>query len=188
MDFSTDIEKCVEVLKSGKGVILYPTDTIWGIGCDATNEKAIHNIYQLKKRPASKSMIILVAEERDVLQDVASPDLRLFDYLQAVDKPTTVIYESAVGLPPNIINEDGSIAIRITRDSFCRHIIKRSRKPLVSTSANFSGQPSPSTFAMIPKEIIDGVDYVVKYKQDDSEVRESSRIIRWVNGAAVAIR
>lgn len=187
MDFSTDIEKCVEVIKDG-GLILYPTDTIWGIGCDATNEKAIDKIYQLKKRPASKSMIILVAEERDVLQFVASPDLRLFDYLQSIETPTTVIYESAVGLPPNIINENGSIAIRITQDPFCRNLIKRSRKPLVSTSANFSGQPSPSTFAMIPKELIDGVDYVVKYRQDENEIRKASSIIRWVNGSAVTIR
>ena len=159
-----------------------------GIGCDATNERAIDKIYQLKKRPPSKSMIILVAEERDVLQFVAGPDLRLFDYLKSAERPTTVIYESALGLPQNIINDDGSIAIRITDDPFCRHLIKRSRKPLVSTSANFSGHPSPATFAMIPQEIIEGVDYVVKYRQDDNEAREASSIIRWVNGAAVKIR
>ncbi|HKP32186.1 MAG TPA: L-threonylcarbamoyladenylate synthase [Chitinophagaceae bacterium] len=187
MDFSTDIEKCVEVIKAG-GLILYPTDTIWGIGCDATNEQAIDKIYQLKNRPASKSMIILVAEERDVLQYVASPDLRLFDYLQTVERPTTVIYESAVGLPSNIINEDGSIAIRITQDPFCRHLIKRLRKPIVSTSANFSGQKSPAKFSMIPEEIINGVDYVVKYRQDDQEEISASHIIRWENGAVVTIR
>lgn len=187
MDFSSDIGKCMEVIAAG-GLILYPTDTIWGIGCDATNEKAIEKIYELKKRPSSKSMIILVADERDVLQYVAAPDLSLFDYLDSVQKPTTVIYDDAVGLPSNLINEDGSIAIRITKDIFCRHLIKRSRKPIVSSSANFSGEKSPAIFSEISKEIIEGVDYVVKYRQNDDQPREASSIIRWIDGAALKLR
>jgi len=186
MDFSNEVGKCLEVLADG-GIILYPTDTIWGIGCDATNEKAIEKIFQLKNRPSSRSLIILVAEERDVLQYVAN-DLRVFDYLETTQRPTTVIYESAVGLPSNLINEDGTIAIRITKDPFCRHLIKRSRKPLVSTSANLSGQPTPKIFKEVPKQIVEAVDYVVKYRQDDEQEALPSSIIRWVDGKPEVIR
>src|SRR5690349_4684767 len=108
--FADDIENCLAVLQAG-GIILYPTDTIWGIGCDATNRKAIDRIYQLKKRSDEKSMIVLVADERDILQYVAAPDLKVFDYLAAAMKPTTVIYDNAIGLADNVINKDGSIAI-----------------------------------------------------------------------------
>src|SRR5215218_4688114 len=145
MDFSSDIEACIRVLNNG-GTILYPTDTIWGLGCDATNEQAIGKIYTIKERPSSKSFIILLAEERDILRYVANPDLRVFDYLQFTTKPTTVIYEAAIGLPNNLINEDGTIAIRLVKNNFCRHLIKRFRKPIVSTSANISGQASPASF------------------------------------------
>src|SRR5688572_5301350 len=112
MDFTIDIENCLDVLKTG-GLILYPTDTIWGIGCDATNPHAVEKIFQLKKRPDNKAMIVLVADERDILQYVAAPDLALFDHLKQVNRPTTVIYEGAIGLAENLVAEDGSIAIRI---------------------------------------------------------------------------
>src|SRR5215813_8053891 len=143
-DFEKDIEQCMMALRGG-GLILYPTDTVWGIGCDATNENAAERIYKLKKRSDNKAMIVLVAEERDVLQHVANPDLRIFDYLQEAAKPTTVVYKGGIGLAENIVGKDGSIAIRICRDDFCRHLIKRFRKPIVSTSANISGQPVPAT-------------------------------------------
>ncbi len=133
--FETEVEEALEVLKNG-GVILYPTDTVWGIGCDATNEIAVKRIYQIKKREDCKSMIILVAEERDVLQYVAAPDLSVFNFIEEQTRPTTIIFEHAVGLPDNLMAEVGSIAIRIVRDEFCRHLIKRLRKPIVSTSAN----------------------------------------------------
>jgi len=170
--------KCLEILKRG-GVILYPTDTIWGIGCDATNEEAVKKIYAIKKRPDERSMIVLVAGEREVLRHVSQPDLRVFDYLKTTQKPTTVIYEGAIGLADNLIGKEGSIGIRVCRDEFCRHLIKRFRKPIVSTSANISGEPSPKNFSEIGDEIKKSVDYVVQYRQNDHATAEPSAIIRW---------
>ena len=132
MDFTKDVEQCLQVLRAG-GIILYPTDTIWGLGCDATNAEAVEKIYALKQRPEAKSMIVLLAEERDLLQYVSAPDLEVFDYLKTVTKPTTVVYEGGIGLADNVIGDDGSVAIRIVKEPFCKHLIKRFRKPIVST-------------------------------------------------------
>ena len=187
-DFQNDIDQCLAVLNRG-GIILYPTDTIWGIGCDATNEEAVERIYSIKQRPSHKSMIILLTEERDVLQYVANPDMRVFDYLQTTQKPTTVIYEAAVGLASNLINDDGTIAIRLVQDPFCRHLVKRLRKPLVSTSANISGEASPQSFRDIPEDIKRSVDYIVQYRQDDQTPVQPSSIIKWnKSGTATVIR
>ena len=186
--FENDINECLTVLTNG-GLILYPTDTIWGIGCDATNAKAVDRIFQLKSRSDNKAMIILVADERDVLQYVANPDLRVFDYINLSTKPTTVIYEGAIGLADNLTGKDGSVAIRITYDLFCRHLIKRFRKPIVSTSANISGSPSPSVFSEVTGEIKKGVDYVVKFRQDDPTVVLASSLIKWnKDGTATVLR
>jgi L-threonylcarbamoyladenylate synthase len=186
--FENEVEKALEVLQS-EGVILYPTDTIWGIGCDATNEKAVRRIYQIKNREDSKSMIILVADEKDILQYVAAPDLSVFDFIEEQTRPTTIIFEHAIGLPDNLIAEDGSIAIRIARDEFCRHLIKRLRKPIVSTSANISGQPSPKFFAGVSAEIKNAVDHIVKWRQDDTTPSQPSQIIKWNNdGTRTVIR
>ena len=185
--FETEVEEALNVLKKG-GVILYPTDTIWGIGCDATSEEAVMRIYQLKKREDSKSMIILMADEREVLQYVAAPDLAVFDFLEEQTRPTTIIFEGAIGLPSNLIAADGSIAIRIVKDPFCRHLIRRLRKPIVSTSANISGQASPASFADIPQQVIKAVDHVVKWRQDDHSNSLPSQIIKWVNGRVEYIR
>jgi L-threonylcarbamoyladenylate synthase len=187
IDFQHDIEQCLAVLKNG-GLILYPTDTIWGIGCDATNPAAVEKVFSLKQRPDEKALIVLVADERDVLQHVASPDLSLFDYLQQQPKPTTVIYNGAIGLADNLIAKDGSVAIRICNEAFCKHLVKRFRKPIVSTSANISGQPSPKIFTHISEEIKNGVDYIVKYRQEDETVAEPSSIIKWDNGKLEIIR
>ena len=176
--FETEVEKALEVVRIG-GIILYPTDTIWGIGCDATNEEAVRRIYQIKMREDSKSMIILVADERDVLQYVAAPDLSVFDFIEEQTRPTTIIFEHAVGLPGNLVAEDGSIAIRIVKDEFCRHLIKRLRKPIVSTSANSSGKPSPKNFSEVPDEIKNAVDHVVKWRQDDTTIALPSQIVKW---------
>ena len=176
--FVQEVENALSVLKSG-GIILYPTDTIWGIGCDATNKEAIKRIYTLKNREDSKSMIILVADERDVLQYVAAPDLAVFDFIEEQVRPTTIIFEHAVGLPDNLVAEDGSIAIRIARDEFCRHLVKRLRRPIVSTSANISGDTSPKNFAEISGAIRNGVDHIVGWRQDDSSVALPSQIIKW---------
>ncbi|MBL7749508.1 MAG: threonylcarbamoyl-AMP synthase [Chitinophagaceae bacterium] len=187
LNFDNDIEQCLQVLRAG-GLILYPTDTVWGIGCDATNADAVEKVYQLKKRPDEKAMIILLSDEREVLQYVAAPDLQVFDYLEQQSKPTTVIYEGAIGLADNLVAADGSIAIRICKEEFCRHLIKRFRKPIVSTSANISGQPPAKLFADISEEIKSGVDYIVQYRQADTTVSAPSAIVKWENGDVVVIR
>lgn len=187
VDFEKDIEQCLQVLKEG-GLILYPTDTVWGIGCDATNAAAVEKIYKLKQRPDEKAMIVLVADERDVLQYVAAPDLQVFDYLEETAKPTTVIYEGAIGLADNLVAADGSIAIRICREDFCRHLIKRFRKPIVSTSANISGLPVAELFTGISDAIKAGVDHVVRYRQQDTTISAPSSLIRWENGKVTVIR
>ena len=186
--FETEVEKELEILRAG-GVILYPTDTIWGIGCDATNEKAVRLIYEIKKREDSKSMIILVADERDVLQYVAAPDPEVFDFIEEQTRPVTIIFEHALGLPDNLVAEDGSIAVRIVRDEFCRHLIKRLRKPIVSTSANISGQTSPKNFSEVSEEIKTVVGHIVKWRQDDTTLAQPSQIIKWNNdGTRTVIR
>jgi L-threonylcarbamoyladenylate synthase len=175
--FNTDIEACLRVLESG-GLILYPTDTIWGIGCDATNEDAVEKIFTLKKRIETKALIVLIADERSLLQYVASPHIEVFDYIQGVSKPTTIIYENAIGLAGNLIHEDGSVGIRICADEFCKHLIKRFRKPIVSTSANVSGFPPPKVFSDIDIAVKQGVDYVVHYRQDDTTPVEPSAVVK----------
>ncbi len=186
-DFENDIEQCLAVLKSG-GTILYPTDTIWGIGCDATDAGAVEKIIDLKQRPGYKSFVVLVAEEKEVLQYTASPDLAVFDYLQQMAKPVTVIYDHALGLAGNVVAADGSIAIRICKDAFCRHLIKRLRKPLVSTSANVSGGVSPANFSDISADIINGVEYAVQYRREETALSTPSSIIKWENGQPFIIR
>ena len=187
ISFEEEVEKALAVLRKG-GIILYPTDTVWGIGCDATNKEAVQKIYSLKKRDDSKSMIVLVAEERDVLKYVAAPDLSLFDFLQQQSRPTTVIFDGAIGFAENLVAEDGSIAIRIVQDKFCRHLVKRLGKPIVSTSANISGQPTPQTFHKISEEIKTGVDHVVQWRQDDDTPAQPSQIIKWKDGEVVYLR
>ncbi len=187
VDFEKDIEQCLEVLRNG-GLILYPTDTVWGIGCDASNAAAVEKIYKLKKRPDEKAMIVLVADESDILRHVAAPDLQVFGYLQQTNKPTTVIYDGAIGFADNLVAANGSIAIRICNDIFCRHLIKRFRKPVVSTSANISGESVARIFSEIKNHIKQGVDYIVNHRQTDATIAEPSSLIKWNNGKAEVIR
>lgn len=188
MNLEQDIENALSTLESG-GILLYPTDTIWGIGCDATNPEAVAEIFRLKEREESKSMIILLAEERDVMQYVTQLNPEVFVFLESVTKPTTVIYDGAIGLAENLINADGSIAIRITADPFCRHLLKRFRKPIVSTSANRSGDVSPAHFGEVNPVILLGVDYVVHHRREEKTAAAPSAIIRWNNnGSPIIIR
>lgn len=187
LEFEHDILNCLEVLRGG-GLILYPTDTVWGIGCDATNAAAVKKVYDLKKRGDEKSMIVLVADEKEILKYTANPDLKVFDYLKSVRKPTTVVYQGAIGLADNLINKDGSVAIRICQEEFCKNLIKRFRKPIVSTSANISRQTFPKNFSGISEEIKAGVDYIVQYRQTDSKVGEPSAVIKWEKGNATILR
>jgi L-threonylcarbamoyladenylate synthase len=185
-DFENDVKASLEVLRAG-GLILYPTDTIWGIGCDATDEAAVKKVFALKQRPEAKSLVILLADVRDLLKYVAHPSPDIADMIAGFDRPTTVIYEGALDLAPNVINSDGTVAIRIVRDTFCRHLIKRLRKPLVSTSANISGQPSPAFFRDVDVAIKEGVDYVVNYRQEDTTPAAPSRIIKLLKDGSVQV-
>jgi L-threonylcarbamoyladenylate synthase len=187
IDFLPDIDKCLETLKAG-GVILYPTDTVWGLGCDATNDAAVEKIFRIKQRPEAKSLIVLLADEKDLLQYVVAPDLEVFNYLDTVKKSTTVIYTGVIGLSDKVLSEDGSVGIRIVKEEFCKHLIKRFRKPVVSTSANISGRPTAIIFSDIQKEIKEAVDYIVKYRQNDTRITEPSAIIKWEEGNAIVIR
>ncbi len=183
-DYEEDITASLRVLNQG-GLILYPTDTIWGIGCDATNAEAVAKVYALKKRPDEKAMIVLVGDENDILRYVAGPDPSVFHYLQQQQRPTTVIYKGAIGFADNLVANDGSIAIRICKEDFCRHLIKRFRKPIVSTSANLSGEKPAAVFAEVSDEIRKGVDYIVQYRQNDNIPGQASMLIKWDNGPVI---
>lgn len=180
MKFKNDIEACLKVLHDG-GIILYPTDTVWGIGCDATNEKAVARIYDLKNRNEEKSMIILLADEASILQYSGQEHLTIFDYIKGIVNPVTIIYQQARNLAPNVINKDGSIGIRIVKDDFCRSLIRAFGKPIVSTSSNVSGYPPPLFFNDIDIKIKDGVDYIVQHRQDDEEPGRPSTVIKLNN-------
>ncbi|OAQ41742.1 translation factor Sua5 [Pedobacter psychrophilus] len=180
-----EINKALEVLKNG-GIILYPTDTVWGLGCDATNEEAVAKIFALKNREDSKSLIILIDTENKLQSYVSEiPDVA-YDLIEYTEKPLTIIYDGAKNLAQNLINDDGSIAIRIPKHDFCQQLIQRFRKPIVSTSANISGEPTPANFSKISEEIIDGVDYVVDLEQENLEEKQSSTIIKLGAGGQFA--
>ncbi len=174
---NNDIIKAIEILQSG-GIILYPTDTIWGIGCDATNVSAVEKIYKLKQRSDSKSMLVLVDMVYRIPQYIDSmPDIA-WDLTELADKPLTIIYPNAKNLAKNLIAEDGSIGIRVSSDEFCQKLIQRFKKPIVSTSANISGEPSPSNFSEISGKIKESVDYIVEYRQNDFSKASPSGIIK----------
>ncbi len=178
MNFEKDISACVEVLKN-EGTILYPTDTIWGIGCDATNEAAVSKIYTLKKRNEKKSMIILLSDIDQIKNYAKSPNTYVLNIMHEATKPLTIIYPNAKNLPTNLINEDGTIAIRIVKDAFCEALINLFGKPIVSTSANISGENSPSNFAEVSEKIKQEVDYIVHHKQEDTTIATASSILKW---------
>ncbi len=186
MIFDEDIEAAVAVLKKG-GLILYPTDTVWGIGCDATNEEAVNKIYALKKRSEEKSMIILVADESDILKYTNEATPVIFDYIKGINKPTTVIYEQAQNLAKNLINKDGSIAIRIVKDDFCQVLLSIFGKAIVSTSSNISGYPPPSFFEDVDIAIKDGVDYIVQHRQDDLKVASPSTVVKLAEDGTIKV-
>ncbi|HEY5463777.1 MAG TPA: L-threonylcarbamoyladenylate synthase [Hanamia sp.] len=176
-NFENDIINSLRILDSD-GIILYPTDTIWGIGCDATNAIAIQKIFQLKKRAEKKSMIILVSDEKMIHNYVLNPSEKIIDFISSAKKPTTAIFKNAIHLPLNLINEDGSIAIRIVNDDFCRQLIQQLKKPLISTSANISGEKFPQNFNEVSEEIKKDVDYIVQHRQNDFSKKTPSSIIR----------
>ena len=181
-----DIKKACEVMAAG-GIILYPTDTIWGIGCDATNEKAVQRVYELKRRADNKAMLVLMDSEAKLDRYVSDvPDIA-WDLISVSDKPLTIIYSSAKNLATNLLGADGSVGIRITNEEFSKKLCERFRKPLVSTSANVSGEPSPANFSEVSEVIKEGVDYIVSYRQDDMSRPKPSSIIKLDKGGVIKI-
>lgn len=181
-----DLERACQVMRDG-GVILYPTDTVWGIGCDASCEDAVKRIFQIRKRSDSKSMLVLVDSESKLkyyVEDV--PDLA-YDMIGMSEKPLTIIYDGARRLAPQLIAGDGSVGIRVTREAFSRDLCARMRGAVVSTSANISGQPSAAVYAEISREIIDAVDYVVEYRRDDNIKAKPSGIVKLGAGGLVKV-
>lgn len=181
------MEKALEILKND-GTIVYPTDTIWGIGCDATNVDAIQKIFDIKKRDKNKSMIILVESEKR-LQDIVDVPAIAWDIMDMSEKPVTIVYENPKGLPKEILADDGTIGIRLVKNDFCKKLISKLNKPLVSTSANLSGQKSPMKFTDISEEILKAVDYVVEEGREKvSEFSGSSVIKIWNDNQIKVIR
>jgi L-threonylcarbamoyladenylate synthase len=176
-----EIRACNDILQRG-GLILYPTDTVWGIGCDATNEEAVVKIYKLKKREDSKSMIVLLDNEARLQSYVSEVPEAAWDLIEFAEKPLTIIYDGARNLAKNVMAGDGSIGIRITKDEFCKLLIGKFRKPIVSTSANISGNEPPMSFSDIDESIISGVDYVVNLRRDERIKVSPSTIIKLGSG------
>ncbi|ROI14228.1 L-threonylcarbamoyladenylate synthase [Epilithonimonas hominis] len=182
-----DFTQALEILQSG-GTILYPTDTIWGIGCDATNPEAIKKIFDIKKREQNKSLIILVESEKR-LQDLVDVPEMAWQIIDLSEKPVTIVYENPKNLPKELLAEDGSVGIRIVKNDYCKKLISKLNKPLVSTSANLSGQKSPMKFSDISEEIKNSVDYIVEDNQDKvSEFSGSSVIKVWNNNQIKILR
>ena len=186
MKTEDDIKKAVEIMKQG-GVILYPTDTVWGLGCDATNAQAVEKVYKIKHRDDSKALICLVDSDARMQKYVRNvPDVA-WDILELAEKPTTVILDNAVNLAPNLIAEDGSIAMRITREAFSKELCYRFQKPIVSTSANISGEPAAQNYCDISQELLSAVDYVCWTRRQEHKPHKPSSIIKLSENGEVKI-
>lgn len=186
-DIKTEVQKAFEVVKNG-GIILYPTDTVWGIGCNATNSEAVKKIFALKKRAESKSMIALVSGDRMLYQIFNEIPETAFQIWEVTDKPTTIVLDKPRNIAPELIAEDNSIGIRIVKEPFCFNLMERMKAPLVSTSANISGEPTPKSFSQINPEIVKGVDYVVNLYQDKLMDKPSTIIKLTLDSRVTIIR
>lgn len=180
-----EIETTLAILKRG-GLILYPTDTVWGIGCDATNAEAVEKVFQLKKRSDKKSLICLVSDFKMLNEYIENVPEVAYDILKYAKKPTTIIYDDPIRVAENIIAEDNSLAIRVAKDDFCKKLIKKFRKPIVSTSANVSDSKTPQSFAEIDPLILEGVDYVVNLHHEKKSGKPSA-IIKLKNDGSVKV-
>lgn len=172
-----EVNKALKIVQDG-GIILYPTDTIWGLGCDATNTEAVKKIYALKQREESKSMIILLDTDNKLQSYVQEVPEIAYNLIEYAENPLTLVMPGAKNISAALISADGSVGMRVAKHDFCQQLIQRLRKPLVSTSANISGQPSPANFSEVSDEIIQGVDYVVDLEQHDLSVKKPSTIMR----------
>lgn len=177
MDFKPVLDEALAVLKAG-GVILYPTDTVWGIGCDATNEAAVSKVFEIKRRSGAKSLVLLANDLDMVARYIKEIPSIAIDLVEVNDAPMTIIYPGAQGLAPNVVAEDGSVGIRIPDNDFCRELVRRLRHPLVSTSANISGEPTPSCFDEISEEIKSAVDYAAPKALEAGSTGRASQIIK----------
>ncbi|MGB6152261.1 MAG: L-threonylcarbamoyladenylate synthase [Pricia sp.] len=186
-NLTEEVNACLKVLENG-GLILYPTDTVWGLGCDATNEAAIKKIYDLKKRDDRKALICLVANDAMLERYVENVPELAYDIIDLSTKPTTLIYDHPKGVAKNLIAEDGSLAIRVASDKFCQYLINKFRKPIVSTSANVSGEPNPNGFHEISETILKGVDYVVNLASESPNAVPSAIIKLGNDGTVKVIR
>ena len=187
-NYEQDIRKAVDVLRAG-GVILYPTDTIWGIGCDATNAEAVAKVYQIKRRADAKAMICLVDSDARLQRYVRSVPEVAWDILELAVRPTTIIFDRATNLAPNLVAEDGSVAMRITREEFSKELCYRFQKPIVSTSVNISGEPAAQNFCDISSSMIDSVDYVCTSRRQEKKPHTPSSIIKLsVDGTVKIVR
>jgi len=181
-----DLKNALQVLRNG-GVILYPTDTVWGLGCDATNAEAVKRIFEIKRREDTKSMLVLMENPNMLHAYIKEVPEIAWELIEVTDKPLTIIYPGAKNLAPNLIAEDGTIGIRITSETFTEHLIQQFRRPIVSTSANLSGKQTPQNFHQIEEEILSAVDYVVLYRQDDTTKSKPSSIIQLGLGGQIQI-
>lgn len=186
MNQQEDIKNAIEVMKQG-GVILYPTDTVWGIGCDATNAEAVAKVYKIKKRDDSKALICLVDSDARLQRYVRNVPNVAWDILDIATKPTTIILDGAINLAPNLIAEDGSIALRITKEPFSHELCYRFQKPLVSTSANISGEPAAANYNDISQELLEAVDYVCFSRRQEHKPHTPSSIIKLKEDGEVTI-
>ncbi|AMC10458.1 translation factor Sua5 [Lutibacter profundi] len=184
---NTEINKALEILKNKK-ILLYPTDTVWGIGCDATSKEAVKNIFKIKKRSESKSLIILVNNIEMLKRYISSISKEIINLLSKTNKPTTIIYKNPVGLAKNVVASDNTVAIRIVKQEFCNQLIAKFGKPIVSTSANISGTLTPKSFNEIDTSILDSVDYIVNLHREEINVKSSTILKVAENGELIVLR
>ena len=184
--FEEDIRAAVDVMRRG-GLILYPTDTVWGIGCDATNAEAVRKVFDLKRRADAKALITLVSDEAMLERYVEEVPEVAYQLIECAVSPVTIVYDHGVGVAPSLLDPDGSIGIRVTSERYSRALCRALRRPVVSTSANISGVATPQCFARIASEIIDGVDYVAEYRRDDNSPASPSSVIKISRGGLFTI-
>lgn len=181
-----DFDRALDTLRRG-GIILYPTDTVWGIGCDATDSAAVKRIYELKKRTDSKAMIVLVDSEALLERYVDEVPEVAYQLIEAAVRPTTIVYDKGTGLAPELLASDGSVGVRLTREAFTSALCRRLRHPIVSTSANISGAPAARFFNEIAPEIVEGVDYAVEFRRDDRRKAQPSSVIKLTGSGVVTV-
>ncbi|MBX9784948.1 MAG: Sua5/YciO/YrdC/YwlC family protein [Chitinophagaceae bacterium] len=186
MLFEQDIKNALPILENGD-LILFPSDTVWAIGCDATNKDAVEKLYLLKQQRVPENLVVLIHHEQDLLKYTRQQNIRTFDYIKGVHHPTTVVYDDPAGLAENIIDLDGTVAIRVVKDDFVSSLIIQFGKPLLSATANQEDHYYPCMFSEIENEVLNGVDYVVKYRREETIHHEPSSIIKWNTDGSISI-